>query len=181
MTVQPDELGDEQWVNPRSVRHYNDAEESFLARTERLGSCLVWTASKYYNGYGQMKVNGKPGRAHRYAWERANGPIPEGMVIDHVCHNPACCEVTHLRLASRKQNMEHRKGATAKSKSGIRGVSWSKDNSAWRGTVQHNGRQYSKQFPGTEAGKLAAARWAAEKRAELFTHSIERGSLDSAA
>ena len=50
--------------------------------------------------------------AHRYAWEREHGPIPDGMFIDHACHAPACVLVEHLRLATPQQNSQNRRGAT---------------------------------------------------------------------
>lgn len=50
-------------------------------------------------------------RAHRYAWEQINGPIPAGMVIDHTCWEHSCVNVDHLRLATRAQNNSNLSGA----------------------------------------------------------------------
>ncbi|WP_374196785.1 HNH endonuclease signature motif containing protein [Streptomyces sp. ISL-100] len=33
---------------------------------------------------------------HRLVYEVAHGPIPDGMVIDHICHHPETCEGGHL-------------------------------------------------------------------------------------
>jgi len=41
---------------------------------------------------------------HRFAWELANGPIPEGMFVCHKCDNPPCCNVDHLFLGTPKEN-----------------------------------------------------------------------------
>lgn len=92
---------------------YTDPEEAFLARTERRGSCLIWVGSLGHLGYGRMHIRGgSPASAHRYAWERVNGPIPEGALIDHKYHcDPACCEVTHLRLATHAGNSSNRRGS----------------------------------------------------------------------
>jgi len=62
--------------------------------------CIEWTGKKL-NGYGWLMV-GEPGNrhwkyAHRWAWEHAHGPIPDGRVIMHLCDNPACVNVAHLR------------------------------------------------------------------------------------
>lgn len=95
-------------------RIIRDAEESFAARTRADGGCLVWTGARNEAGYGIQTAGGsrarKPGLAHRYAWERANGPIPDGMKVDHICWNPACVNVEHLRLASNAENVRYRKG-----------------------------------------------------------------------
>lgn len=61
-----------------------------------------------------MNFAGYPTRAHRYAWERSRGPIPDGKVIDHVCWNRACVNVEHLRLATTAQNSSNRAGTSAK-------------------------------------------------------------------
>jgi HNH endonuclease len=42
--------------------------------------------------------------AHRVAWESHHGPIPDGMVVMHLCDNPPCCEPTHLKLGTRAEN-----------------------------------------------------------------------------
>ena len=101
---------------------YSTPEEAFAARTERRGECLIWTGAKNGGGYGRLRVNGRVTQAHRYAWECENGPIPDGMLIDHICHNRACVNADHLRLATRQQNNANRSGATVKSSTGVRGV-----------------------------------------------------------
>lgn len=97
-------------------------EESFLGRTERRGDCLIWTGAKS-RGYGVLEVGGVRAQTHRYAWERAFGPIPDGIMIDHQFHcNTACCEINHLRMATHRQNNLNRNGPSSLSKSGVRGV-----------------------------------------------------------
>jgi hypothetical protein len=78
-----------------------DLIERFWAKVDTSGgpdACWPWTASRHSYGYGQI---GLPGggivRAHRLAWEIANGPIPEGKGILHSCDNPPCCNARHLR------------------------------------------------------------------------------------
>lgn len=103
---------------------HGDPEDAFLSRTEPLpwSGCLIWTGAAG-NGYGQLRVNGRMMPAHRYAWEREHGPIPEGTVIDRMYHcSTLCCEVSHLRLVSNAINVGHRAGANRSSKTGVRGV-----------------------------------------------------------
>ena len=99
-----------------------DAKDRFHSQVRPQGGCLVWVGGTDGKGYGRFNVNGRPKRAHRYAWEQANGPIPEGMFIDHICHNRACVEVTHLRLATDSQNNSYLAGAKKNSSLGIRNV-----------------------------------------------------------
>ena len=88
------------------VEVFATPEESFLARVEPLvwSDCIVWVGAISTEGYGLISVEGVSSYAHRYAWERENGPIPEGMVIDHSCWVPTCVNVEHLRLATPSQN-----------------------------------------------------------------------------
>lgn len=57
------------------------------------------------NGYSRIKRDGKNIQAHRLAWEEANGTIPKGLVIDHLCRNRKCVEVDHLELVSQQVNV----------------------------------------------------------------------------
>lgn len=104
--------------------HYTSPQESFAARTEWQGDCLIWTGSKTANGYGQIWVDGRLALAHRYAWEQANGTIPSGYRIDHKDHcDVACCNAKHLRLATENENKSHRTGPQKNhNSSGVRNV-----------------------------------------------------------
>jgi len=58
------------------------------------------------NGYVQFQFNGKNGYAHRYAWERINGPIPAGLTIDHLCRVRRCVNVAHIELVDTLTNYQ---------------------------------------------------------------------------
>lgn len=146
--------------------NYSSREEAFLARQVAAGGgCINWTGAKTAEGYGRMRGEGETVRAHRYAWSRVWGPIPDGMVIDHVCGNPACVNVEHLRMATPKQNSEHRVREPI-AKSGFRGVHAMRDK--WQVTVKHNGKKYrgGTFLTPTEANDAAVA-----LRNKLFTHN----------
>lgn len=67
--------------------------------------CLEWMAYHDAFGHGYFGVgNHKLERAHRVAWELVNGPIPTGLVIRHLCHNPLCCNPAHLEPGTKADN-----------------------------------------------------------------------------
>jgi hypothetical protein len=76
--------------------------------------CWVWLRGKNSAGYGQFCGWGNPGRwmlAHRWSYEFNVGPIPQGLVIDHLCRNPACVNPDHLEAVTQRENS--RRGALA--------------------------------------------------------------------
>lgn len=44
-------------------------------------------------------------RAHIVAWVRANGPVPEGLVCDHICRVRRCCNPTHIEAVTQTENL----------------------------------------------------------------------------
>ena len=66
--------------------------------------CWEWTASKP-RGYGQLMVDGRMRRAHRVVYETFVGPIPEGLVLDHLCCNPSCVRPDHLEPVTQVENV----------------------------------------------------------------------------
>lgn len=60
-------------------------------------------------GYYVVKINYKQERVHRIIWELLKGPIPEGMVIDHIDGNRSNNSVENLRVVSVKENARNSK------------------------------------------------------------------------
>lgn len=153
--------------DPRQVTRlrFVNPDDSFAARTRREGECLVWTGHMNRKGYGSISDGGRERLVHRWVYERMHGLIPPGMEVDHTCHNPSCVEASHLRLASPRENVRHRSGATRSSKSGIRGLREIKGG-RWEARVHDVGGTHRKSFPPHE--KEAAIEWLIKTRAEVF-------------
>jgi hypothetical protein len=69
--------------------------------------CLAWLGPTR-KGYGiyQLWNNGKPKTktVHRESYEYFCGPIPEGMVIDHLCRVRCCVNPAHLEPVTDHEN-----------------------------------------------------------------------------
>lgn len=117
------------------------AEERFWSKVTKTDGCWEWTAHKIETGYGRIRVNGKIKGAHRYSWELTRGPIPDGMEIDHMCHNRSCVNPEHLRACGHAANGANRAGPQSDNTSGYRGVSWHKHTGKWAVNATINGRQ----------------------------------------
>ncbi|WP_327169504.1 HNH endonuclease signature motif containing protein [Streptomyces subrutilus] len=70
--------------------------------------CWAWTAQVAHHGYARFELNGRPTRAHRTAYESLVGPIPEGLVLDHLCRVRHCVNPAHLEPVTVREN--HRRG-----------------------------------------------------------------------
>ena len=136
-----------------------DPNDRFWEKVDQSGDCWLWTASCSSKGYGYFNVGGgRIVRAHRFSYELVNGPIPEGLQLDHRCRVPSCVNPDHLRLATNKQNAEHRGGA---------GVSPHRDG-RWQARVKHNGQDISL---GIYETRRDAEHVALGARMVLFTHN----------
>lgn len=81
-------------------------EQRLWSRVERgdPSACWPWTGH-LTGGYGRIRLPGGGGApTHRVAYELLVGPIPEGLVLDHVCRNTVCCNPAHLEPVTVREN-----------------------------------------------------------------------------
>ena len=150
--------------------HRKTEEQRFWEKVDKSGECWTWTAGTKTDGYGMFSTQSNGNLAHRFSYRLANGDIPPGMEIDHICHNRPCVRPDHLRAVSHKKNTENRKGAQSNSTSGVRGVTWNRRSKKWQARVWHYGRVISAGYFST----LEEAAVAVEaKRNEIYNNNQE--------
>lgn len=133
-----------------------------------------WTTKGY--GHFDIKRDGQKTRyaAHRIACEVANGPAPEGKPNAlHKCHNPQCCNPSHLYWGDQKDNARdcvesgrHVPGGRAGVEVCINGHEYTPENTYWEPKgmpcrPETNGRGCR------ECRREAVRRYRARKRAEV--------------
>jgi len=86
---------------------WDPAPERFDAnyRVDEESECWEWTGPKG-NGYGTITINYQSYGAHRYSYRRFNGPIPDGAMICHKCHNRSCVNPDHLYAGDAESNAQ---------------------------------------------------------------------------
>lgn len=79
-----------------------------------LNECWLFAGYKNDNGYGRIfyTINGKTRYelAHRVSYETFVAPIPDEMVIDHLCSVRHCINPSHLEPVTPSQNTLRGKG-----------------------------------------------------------------------
>lgn len=149
------------------MRSSSPTDPRFLAKVNKSGECWLWTAATDDDGYGRFWFNGRMVQAHRYAYERYVGVIPDGVGLDHKCRVRHCVNPAHLRPGGQVENMQNT-DLRADNKSGHRGVSWNTRLGKWHARVKHSGKLH---HVGYFEDPEAAGRAAKDKRIELFTHN----------
>lgn len=95
--------------------------ERLRAKSQILDNgCWLWLGFTDAGGYGRLSVGSKrdgtngTASAHRAAWELVNGPVPIGLVLDHLCRNRACINPSHLEPVTQRENTLRGEGNAAK-------------------------------------------------------------------
>src|SRR5262245_26964970 len=71
---------------------------------EPVSGCHLWDGHVKAEGYGVFMTGGQNYYAHRYIWEKANGPVPSGLELHHKCGVKSCVNVAHLELTTRRDH-----------------------------------------------------------------------------
>lgn len=113
--------------------------EKHFTYDESSSSCLRWSETRYTgkpkrilvdvgdevgnlgNRYFETSIDGVGYICHRIIWEIFNGPIPDGLIIDHIDGNPQNNKIDNLRLVTHKQNARNSR-KRSHNKTGFTGV-----------------------------------------------------------
>jgi hypothetical protein len=90
-------------------------------------------AGRCKRGYGRVRVDGKYYRLHRVIWVIMTGEDPGEQLVDHINGNPRDNTWSNLRLATKQENQQNRRGwGITRDKRRI--------SKPWRAQIRHEGR-----------------------------------------
>lgn len=67
--------------------------------------CWLWLGTQNGNGYGQFWTGERLEMAHRWSYEHHIGPVPDGLVLDHLCRVRSCVNPDHLEPVTHRENV----------------------------------------------------------------------------
>lgn len=138
---------------------------SSMYMPEPNSGCWLWTGATLDAGYGAIQVSGKTRRAHRVVFESERGPIPDGLVLDHLCRNRLCVNPNHLEPVTLVENILRGDGApavNARKTHCDRGHGFTDENTR----LDHRGARLCLECT-RERGRKNAAAYRARRRAAL--------------
>lgn len=91
------------------------------------------------DGYRRGTILHHQWTAHRVAWALYYGKWPEDE-IDHINWDKTDNRIANLRPATHSQNMKNMPMLRA-NKTGVKGVSWHKNNRKWIAQISHDGKK----------------------------------------
>lgn len=90
--------------------------DKVMSRVEKesAGGCWLYTGSLAADGYARVKDAGSDLAllVHRVTYEELTGPIPDGLVLDHLCRVRNCVNPEHLEPVTGAENI--RRGVRAR-------------------------------------------------------------------
>lgn len=72
--------------------------------------CWNWQRGRDMRGYGRFDQR----FAHIVSYEMKFGKVPGGLVLDHLCSNPACINPDHLEPVTQRENVARSRSHVAR-------------------------------------------------------------------
>lgn len=82
-----------------------DTFEKYIMPEPNSG-CWLWTGAVTKHGHGTFHVKRKTVSAHRLAFERSKGKIPDGLYVLHKCDVRCCVNPDHLWIGTQSDNLK---------------------------------------------------------------------------
>lgn len=127
---------------------------SYVDKTE---SCWLWTGALTHDGYGRFRTGHEHCMAHRWIYEQEIGPIPDGLVLDHVrargCTHRNCVRPAHLEAVTNEENLMRGETIVAENAAKTecpRGHPYDEEN-----TIRRNGRRICRACESQRARRTA--------------------------
>jgi len=98
-------MAEPQSISPDSITA--DVRQKFNAKhhVDEQTGCWTWTGRRHSKGYGVIESMALRYPAHRVSYLLHVGPIPHGLVIDHLCRNRSCVNPAHLEPVTNGENV----------------------------------------------------------------------------
>jgi hypothetical protein len=78
------------------------------------GGCWKWKGNHSKKGYGFLRLTDRPIAVYRLTYQLWRGPIPKGLVSDHLCVNRGCANPWHIEIVSNIENVMRGNGVGPK-------------------------------------------------------------------
>lgn len=77
----------------------------YWALVDKRGPAECWPwKGKFCKGHGVLPWAARYRGAHKFGYELAKGPVPDGLEIDHLCRNRACQNPAHMEPVTSRVN-----------------------------------------------------------------------------
>ena len=97
------------------MRWNSNTIERVLSRCEKVAESGCWIfMGCTTDGYGKVEFHGRRVAVHRLFYEHFIGPIPDGLVLDHLCRVRCCANPWHLEIVTTAMNVLRGEGPPAK-------------------------------------------------------------------
>lgn len=126
--------------------------------------CWEWQRHRSQAGYGRVGLaDFSTDYVHIIAYTLVVGPVPDGLELDHLCRNRACCNPDHLEPVTHRENVQRgTAGEAARALSAlqthcVRGHEYTPENTR----IRKSGRRQCRTCARKQAREAARARRAA--------------------